>query len=134
MAETNIWKELSQMKNWKRKIYFMWKNKLQNPKMDYGSLTEEEFLQKVSSPNIIHYQNWERSSEYRRLLFLLKESEFATDLLEVYDAVKEKAIDSTDNQAIKNLTMLQKEIKSYRKSIDVFHEQDEMEEDDGLTV
>lgn len=135
----SIWKEISNIQNPRRKAYFQWKNGIQNIKKDYSKMTEEEFLEYVDGGDeaLRYLKRWESSPEYKRLLFLLKEDEFATDLLDVYEAVKEKAVEETDSQAIKNMIMLQKEIKKYRKDIDEYFEQEEKEEqeqDDGLII
>lgn len=143
---TTIWEEISKIKNPRRRIYFMWKNGIENIRIDYGELTQDEFIEKcdklhttpITNPDFFlnHMKRWESSAEYKRLLFLLQEDRFATDLLELYESVKEKAIKDTDSQAIKNMVMLQKEIKDYRKSIDKFErqQQEEIEKDDGLRV
>lgn len=140
----NIWQEISSVKNDRRRIYFMWKNDIQNIKVDYGALTQEEFIErcdgfhatKISNPEqfLNHLKRWESSAEYKRLLFLLKEDDFATDLLEIYENTKELA-KKGDSQAIKNVLLLQKQIKNYRKSIDKFTDEvEESEKDDGLEI
>lgn len=145
--ETNIWEEISKIKNPRRKAYFQWKHGIENIKKDYGAMTKEEFVKycnkigvKVSNPEqfLKYLERWESSPEYKRLLFLLKEDEFATDLLDVYKTVKKKALEG-NSQAIKNMVMLQNEIKKYRKSIDKYfkhEEQEQLEEekDDGLII
>lgn len=147
MENTNIWKAISNIRNKRKRAYFLWKNKIKLKK-DYGAMTEHEFIQHASklhlnpitNPEVFFYymEQWESSPEYKRLLFLLKEDNFATDLLQVYDQVKDKALQG-DSQAIKNMVALQKEIKKYRQSIDKFREELEKEEaeeeqDDGLIV
>lgn len=144
-ATTTFWKELSKIKNLRRRAYFQWKNGIENIKKDYSAMTKEEFVTYCSknwmggeitnSSNFYNYmERWESSAEYKRLLFLYQEDKFATDLLDIYSATKEKALEG-DSQAIKNVIMLQKEIKRYRKNIDDFQEQEEQEdEDDGLVI
>ncbi|MEY8415637.1 hypothetical protein AAK964_05000 [Tissierella praeacuta] len=142
MVDANVWEEITNVKNPRRRIYFQWKNNIQNIKTDYGAMTEDEFVEHCSRIREItnkeqfmnYMKRWESSPEYKRLLFLLKEDNFATDLLGTYDKVKELA-EEGDSQAIKNMIMLQKEIKNYRQSIDKFQqEQEEIEEDDGLII
>lgn len=129
-----IWKEINKIKNWQRRRYFMWKNGIDSTKMQYSTMSEEEIKEVLCKKDLTHLERWESSAEYKRLLFLLKEDSFATDLLDVYDATKDKAEDG-DSQSIKNMIMLQKEIKNYRKSIDEFQDlEDEIEEDDGLVI
>lgn len=141
MEDTNIWKAIANISNPRRKAYFQWKNKIENIKKDYGKMTEEEFIESVDggAELMIYMKRWESSPEYKRLMCLLKEDEFAMDLLDVYEKVKKKAKDECDSQAIKNMISLQKEIKKYRKSIDEFQEKLEQEEaeedkDDGLII
>lgn len=145
MANTTFWEELSKVKNLRRKVYFQWKNGIENIKIDYGSMSEDEFVEycskswmggKITDKEFFlnNMERWESSAEYKKLLFLWEEDNFATDLLDIYKATKEKALEG-DAQAIKNVIMLQKEIKRYRKSIDDFQEIAEQEdEDDGLIV
>ena len=150
MEETNIWKEIANIKNPRRKIYFQWKNKIENLQYDYGILTLEEMIElcnkaHTQSPisNVDFFlawcKRWESSPEYKRLMCLLKEDSFAMDILDVYESVKAKALDG-DSQAIKNMIMLQGEIKKYRQSIDDYFkadeapEQEQEEQDDGLII
>lgn len=146
MANTTFWEELSKVKNLRRKVYFQWKNGIENIKIDYGSMSEDDFVKycskswmggKITDKEFFlnNMERWESSAEYKRLLFLWHEDQFASDLLEIYNATKKKAIEETDSQATKNVIMLQKEIKKYRKSIDEFQEIEEKEDkDDGLII
>lgn len=141
MAELNFWKELtssfSRHQLHQRKLrYFRWKHGIDTNNFTYSEMSEEEFkeLLDLSEIEYMNLQKWESSADYKRLTFLLKEDKFASDLLEIYDATKKLAEDG-DSQAIKNMIMLQKEIKNYRKGIDDFQgQQEETETDDGLTV
>lgn len=142
MADANVWEEITNVKNIRRRIYFQWKNNIQNIKIDYGKMTEDEFVEhcnrirEVTNKEqfLAYMKRWESSAEYKRLLFLLKEDNFANDLLDTYTKTKDLA-ESGDSQAIKNMIMLQKEIKNYRKSIDSFQEiKDADQEDDGLVI
>jgi len=141
---TTFWEELSKVKNLRRKVYFQWKNGIENIKIDYGSMTEDEFIKycskswmsgKITDKEFFlnNMKRWESSAEYKKLLFLWHEDKFASDLIDIYNATKEKALEG-DSQAIKNVVMLQGEIKKYRKSIDKFQEIEEKEEDDGLII
>jgi hypothetical protein len=150
VGETNIWKEISKIKNGRRKVYFQWKNKIENLQVDYGALTLDEMIDKCNSA-VSNYpitdtdtflawcKRWESSPEYKRLMCLLKEDSFAMDILNVYESVKAKALDG-DSQAIKNMLLLQGEIKKYRQSIDEYFkvdeepEQEQEEQDDGLII
>lgn len=141
MAETNLYKEIANIKNHRRRAYFLWKNKIKLIR-DYGAMTKEEFIELCNSFHkdikdpenfLFHCERWESTPEYKRLMFLLKEDDFAMDLLDIYEKTKKKALKG-DSQAIKNVIMLQQEIKKYRKSIDELKKIEEMEEDDGLIV
>lgn len=142
MSDANVWNEITKIGNMRRRVYFQWKNGIQNIKLDYGAMTEDELVEHCSrireitnKDQFLNYmKRWESSAEYKRLLFLLKEDNFATDLLDTYDKTKDLA-GTGDSQAIKNMIMLQKEIKNYRQSIDEFHKElEEEDEDDGLEV
>ncbi len=147
LEDTNIWKAISNIRNKRRREYFLWKNDITLMK-DYGAMTEDEFIEKCSKLHInpitdrktffYHLKMWESTPEYKRLMCLLKEDKFAMDLLDVYEQVKKKALQG-DSQSIKNMVALQKEIKKYRKSIDELNEELEQEEaeedkDDGLII
>lgn len=146
MKDTTVWDEISKIENMRKRVYFQWRNGIENIRRNYGAMTEDEFVEycsrswmggKITAPDEFfrHMERWESTPEYKRLLFLLKEDEFATDLLDVYEQVKKKAKDECDSQAIKNMITLQKEIKKYRKSIDKYFEKEEKEEqDDGLII
>ena len=120
MENTYIYTEIKNIKNHRKRAYFLWKNKIKLLK-DYGAMTEDEFVEHASKLHLnpitdrntffYHMQRWESTPEYKRLMFLLKEDQFASDLLEVYDEVKEKAKQG-DSQSIKNMIALQKEIKN----------------------
>lgn len=134
----NVWKEISNnfergKMDQRRMKYFRWLNGLDTQFYTYSEMNEEEFIAWLDLSEI-EYRNlkkWESTAEYKRLTFLLKEDEFATDLLEIYNATKELALQG-DSQAIKNTIMLQDEIKEYRKSIDEFEKIEE--EGDGLVI
>lgn len=149
--DTNFWRELSDLQNVRRRSYFQWKNGIENLQMNYGAMTEEEFITHCSQKWIHkspikdkkfflnNMKRWESSAEYKRLLCLWKEDNFFSDIIEVYENVKKKANEG-DNMAIKNMLLLQDEIKKYRKSIDDFQQEEEQEEqkieeeDDGLEL
>lgn len=138
-----FWEELAKVKNDRRRIYFQWNNGIDNVRIDYSKMTEDDFIEQCNKYNkdisdrevfLNYMKRWESSQEYKRLLFLWKEDTFHSDITEIYDATKEKAL-SGDSQAIKNIIMLQDEIKKYRKSIDKFNELEEKEEKgDGLVI
>ena len=141
MSKKTIWKELTtsfgrSIHDQRKLKYFRWKHGIDTDRNTYSQMTKEQFMEWLDLSNIefINLEKWESSAKYKRLTFLLKEDCFANDLLEVYDATKELATKG-DSQAIKNMLLLQKEIKKYREDIDEFKaKQEETEEDDGLTI
>lgn len=146
MQQETFWEALTNVSNHRRKVYFQWKNKINNIKVNYGEMTEDEMIKQCQVVNrrpitnkrvfLNYLKRWESSSEYKRLLFLFAEDQFATDLLDVYAKVKESA-EKGDSQAIKNMLLLQKEIRNYRESIDKYQELEEEENediDDGLII
>lgn len=140
MSKT-IWKELTTGFNpgtlgQRRLKYFRWKHGIDTDRNTYSTMTKEDFMEwnKLSDIEFYNLEKWESSPKYKRLTFLLKEDQFANDLLEVYDATKDLAKQG-DSQAIKNMLLLQKEIKNYREDLDEFKaKQDANEEDDGLII
>lgn len=141
MRNTNFWKELTsefgtQIHYQNQMKYFRWKHGLDTNRYTYSEMSQEEFQKRfnLSDIQMFNMKKWESSAQYKRLDFLYKEDQFASDLLQVYDATKKLAEDG-DSQAIKNMLLLQKEIKEYRKSIDEFEQKaEEIKEDDGLVI
>lgn len=110
----------------------MWKNKLKNSKNDYSKLSREEFTSKYLNGNELSFkrlEQWERTEQYNNLMNVLLNEQIQADIYEVYDVVREKALQG-DDKAIKILLLLQKEFKKNNKcrSVDV------NEEDDGLIL
>lgn len=103
----------------RRKRYFMWKNKMDNIKIKYSQMTEEEFKEKYCNDKQEweYLKRWEESEEYKRLLYVLYADNFDNDLLEVYNAVKEEA-KKGNSSAVKTFLDLQKEIKKRLKNFD----------------
>lgn len=103
----------------RRKRYFMWKNKMDNIKIKYSQMTEEEFKEKYcnNKQEWEYLKRWEESEEYKRLLYVLYADNFDNDLLEVYNAVKEEA-KKGNSSAVKTFLDLQKEIKKRLKNFD----------------
>lgn len=121
-----------------KRYYFMWKHKMKTWAVDYSSLTEEQFKEKYCKGSAIKYKNlqdWEKTEEYQNLLNLKMSENMTEDIYNIYNIVKDKAIEG-DDKAIKTLLMLQKEIKSNLKNMDkkVKQEPEEEIEDDGLEI
>lgn len=134
----NIWKEFSKnfnpgMMDQRRMKYFRWKHGLDTHFYTYSEMTKDDLMEllDITETQYRNLQKWESTREYKRLDLLIKEDKFAEDLLEIYDSTKELALQG-DSQAIKNVIMLQSEIKEYRKSIDEIKEIEE--ESDGLVI
>lgn len=138
MQQLTLKKALCNIKLEKR-YYFMWKHKMKTWAVDYSSLTEEQFKEKYCKNSEIKYKNlqdWEKTEEYQNLLNLKMSEKMTEDIYNIYNIVKDKALQG-DDKAIKTLLMLQKEIKSNLKNMDkkVKEEPEEEEiEDDGLEI
>lgn len=118
---TNIWDELNGMTNsqyyQKRKKYFMWKNKMDTTRTTYSDKTEED-MRKILNCNDEEWNwliRWEESDDYKRFMYILYADGFDSDLLEVYDAIKESAMEGNAT-AVKTMLDLQKEIKAKLKN------------------
>lgn len=112
----------------RRRKYFLWKNKLDTTRTKYSSMPEEEFKKSLNCTerewNFL--KKWENSVEYKKMMYILYRDQFDDDLLQVYDATKEEAMQG-NSTAVKTMISLQKEIQkrlnSYKK-----------DDDDGLKL
>lgn len=123
---------------YKKYVYFMWRNGLKNRDTDYSQFTKEEFIERFLKGKELVYRNlqmWEQSDEYNSLKQMLLLEQMNKDLYQIYDAVKEKAI-TGDTQAIKTFIMLQKEISKNVKNIKDPKAEPEQDSnnDDGLVI
>ena len=137
MQQLTLKKALCNIKLEKR-YYFMWKHGMRTWAVDYSTLTEEQFIEKYCKGSKIKYKNlqdWEKTQEYQNLLNLKMSENMTEDIYNIYNIVKDKAIEG-DDKAIKTLLMLQKEIKGNLKNMDkkVKQEPEEEIEDDGLEI
>lgn len=135
MANT-IWKELNQTfpKGESKKYYFLWRNGLKNASTDFTKFDEESFIDKYckgSERQFEFLKQWEKSEQYASLLQVYMNQELTGDIYEVYKVVKDKALQG-DNNAIKTLLMLQKEVKKNLGKGRIGKE--EIIEDDGLSI
>lgn len=130
--------------NWKKKYYFCWKNKISTLRVDYTQFSQQEFIDKFmdgSMESFKYYQHWEDSEEYNELMQLLLHQKMQSDFVDIYKAVRTKAIKG-DDKAVKTFLMLQKEVNSNFKNTgkdkeeqkQVSAETEPEEEDDGLTL
>ena len=140
MQQLTLKKALCNIKLEKR-YYFMWKHGMKTWARDYSTITEEQFKEKYCKGSKIKYKNlqdWEKTEEYQNLLNLKMAESMTEDIYNIYNIVKDKAIEG-DDKAIKTLLMLQKEIKGNLKNMDKKvkdsePEEEEIEEDDGLEI
>ena len=141
MQQLTLKKALCNIKLEKR-YYFMWKHSMKTWARDYSTITEEQFKEKYCKNSEIKYKNlqdWEKTEEYQNLLNLKMAESMTEDIYNIYNIVKDKAIEG-DDKAIKTLLMLQKEIKGNlkknmdKKVKDSEPEEEEIEEDDGLEI
>lgn len=129
--------EIYKLTSNRRRLYFLWKHKLQNNRTDYGSWTKEELINKYFKGSEEAFQRmelWEKSDEYARLVNIMLKERMSGDFLEIYNSVSEKAKQG-DEKAIKTFLMLQKEIKNnlkfYEKNLTT---NNEIDEDDDLIL
>ena len=145
MENTYIYTEIKNIKNHRKRAYFLWKNKIKLLK-DYGAMTENEFVEHASKLHLnpitdrntffYHMQRWESTPEYKRLMFLLKEDQFASDLLEVYDkSKKSKTRRFSEYQEYDCLTKGNKNIVNHDEFQEKLEQEEaEEEKDDGLII
>lgn len=118
----------------KQRKYFLWKNKLKDRKHDYSKISKEDLCKEFDMPNLIYYEEWESTEQYKNLLKLLMQENTLKDLIDIYNVVKEKAL-TGDDKAVKTFLILQKEFnkKSAKKIVENDGNNDD-EPDDGLTL
>lgn len=105
-------------------------------KLEHGKeYTEEEFLNMVGRKSLDAYLYWEKSTEYNMILALYLQSKAIADIYEVYEVVKENALNG-DEKSVKLLLTLNKEINSIVKQTKEFSKSKAMQEeyDDGLVI
>lgn len=126
----NIREALKQV-SWERQQYFLWKF----PELARNSKqrTEEEFLKHVRRKNIETLEAWEMTSEYKHLVALYLEGRSASDMLEIYNSIAQKAKSEEGNEtAVRVFLALRKQITEEAKAAsDAFRElQQETEEEE----
>lgn len=82
---------------------------------DTEQITEEHLLQRVGLKTLATFQRWEKTSEFKALIALYLESRFANDLIQMHQAVRDKAL-SGDEKAIKLYLQLGQEIEQLAKA------------------
>jgi len=100
---------------YKKRAYFRWKFGLKFQHYDKTINTEEEFLEHVKLKSMLPFQRWECTPEYKTLVAIYLQGKYGNDLLDIYNAVAEKA-KKGDSKAVDTLLKLQKEIKQIAKT------------------
>ncbi len=99
------------------------------------TMTEKEFLKTVNKKTMNSFHRWERTDEFRHIASMVLATKTAQDLIDMYEAVRDKAIKG-DEKSVKLLLTLQKEIDHQKqqalKAFGNIVEQDE--EDDDLEL
>ena len=93
-------------------------------------------LRSTNRKTIYGFKKWERTEEYKNLVALYLAGKTAEDLIQMYNAVKDKALKG-DEKAVKLMLQLQKEIDQHKKqAIKSFNQLDEeeIEDDDDLEL
>lgn len=96
--------------------YFMWKNKLNNTKIDFSILSEEEFVNKYlkESSKLNGLKMWESTDEYQVLMQELYAFKMNQDFYGLYETYLTKAMNG-DDKALNSLKTIKKEIESLNK-------------------
>lgn len=97
--------------------YFMWRNKLNNTKIDFSILSEEEFIEKYlkeASTKLNGLKMWESTQEYQDLMQELYEFKMNQDFYALYETYLAKAM-AGDDKALNSLKTIKKEIESLNK-------------------
>lgn len=143
MNSNNVWSEISKsftghQLDQRRFKYFRWKHRIDTDRYKYSEMSKEDFIStfNITEVEMINLEKWESSSLYKKLTLSLYEDKFTSDLIEIYDTVKENALNG-DHQSIKTLLSLQTEIAQQSKYINsihqnIFTEDDEEDEEDDL--
>lgn len=127
----NIYQALKQVKDWRMAEYFKWKFQIRY-NQQLPQKTEEEFLRFVDRKTINPYIEWEKSEEYLNLVNIYLHSKTANDLVDIYEAVVDKAR-TGEKGAIEMFLRLSKEISSTTKQAKKKMKVDE-DEDTGLEL
>lgn len=99
------------------------------------TMTEEEFLKTVNKKTMNSFHRWERTDEFRHIASMVLATKTAQDLIDMYEAVRDKAIKG-DEKSVKLLLTLQKEIDHHKQQAlkafgDIVEQKDE---DDDLEI
>ena len=135
----DLWDELNKFGNnayyQNRKKYFLWKNGLDTTTTAYSDKTKEEFkkMLKVTETEWRWLERWESSDLYKRLMYILYQNKFDSDILELYDEVKKQALEG-NSTAVKTLLSLQEEIENRLKPKPKVKVKEKIEEEEKLKL
>ncbi|NMB44121.1 MAG: hypothetical protein GX995_08335 [Clostridiales bacterium] len=118
--------------NRNKRYYFLWKNGLDTNKNKYSDMSQEEFkeIRKLTDTQFNNLVSWENERDYIELLFMLTDATLNKDLLDAYEAIREKAKEEGTGATVKAFLDLQKVIKQRN----VIEETDKEIEEDELEI
>lgn len=119
-----------------KKYYFCYKNEIDIDNIIFSEMKYPMFRAKfeIEEEEMNELEEWEKAKEYTELLFLLADSRLDKDLLEIYEAVKQKALKDGSNATVNALFSLRNEIRKIT-GIDINKlEKEEEVKDDGLKL
>lgn len=117
--------------NPKVRKYFRWKFNIPFQGRPMKQTTIEEICTYTGVRNHQFFADWEQTDEYKNLVNIYLNSKTANDLLDIYNAISEKAKQGND-KAIDTLLKLQKEIQANIKSAK--RKEKDIADDDGLEL
>jgi hypothetical protein len=99
------------------------------------TMTEEEFLKTVNKKTMNSFNKWERTDEFRHIASMVFATKTAQDLIDMYEAVRDKAVNG-DEKSVKLLLTLQKEIDHHKKqALKAFGDNvEQVDDDDELEI
>ncbi|MEA5023923.1 hypothetical protein SDC9_15171 [bioreactor metagenome] len=114
MAETESLDKALGRVHEKYRRYFRWKFNIPYKGQDVPERTLEQLMKASNVHNISTFEAWEKTEEYQYLVNLMLAGKTANDLIEIYEAVADKA-KKGDSKAVDTLLKLQKTIQSNLK-------------------
>lgn len=115
----------------KYRRYFRWKFQIPYKGQEVKDRTIEQLMKACNVHNVSTFEAWEKTEQYEYLVNLMLAGKEANDLIEVYNAVSEKAKQGND-KSIDTLLKLQKIIKSNLRKVKL--QDQEAEEEDDLEL
>ncbi|MBA9084594.1 hypothetical protein FHR92_001051 [Fontibacillus solani] len=113
MDNITIWDVLRSLTS-RRKLYVKWRFDLWRAK-DEVPADEQELIERMHVKSLLPYQEWERTDEFRHISSLVLQSNQGRDLEELYNKVKERALNEPNAKDIEIMLKLQKEIGEHYK-------------------